>query len=131
NGYQDASRSGVNAAGAYCDVGTHDQIELLKTLLRFTTRFRIEAAGDSEHYKQEQSEAHTGNRRDLLLEQVRHSNEEKCQSRCEQSDRDFTLPHIDIEGSFVFLVVALESQYKHTERLHEETPDDPERISLT
>src|SRR5262249_10244564 len=130
NCYQNAARPRVNGATADSDVGPHVEIELLESLLRFTSCFRIEAAGDSEHQKQEQGESHSRNRRNLFCEQVSHGDKEKSQRGCEQPDRDFTIAESDVKWSLVFLIVAPESQYENAERLHEKTPDDAECVCL-
>ena len=121
----------MNGSASQADLRTYVEVELLHSLFRFPAGFGVETARNREYRKKKQSESHTGNRCDLLGEQIRHCHEEQGQCGHEQSNGNFPIAHHDVQRRFVLLIMTPESQYENSQRLHKEAPNHAERVGLT
>src|SRR5581483_7637992 len=61
----------------------------------------------------------------------RDGNQAQDQRGHDQPDRQFERADAQVDGSLIVLIVTLETQYQHAERLEEETPHHAEGVSLS
>src|SRR5215471_12285836 len=105
-----------------------DEIELLESLAFGVYLARINSLRDGEQHVEKYRERRSPDGGSLLREEIRDGHEEQSGGGQDQAKRNFRISDPKIQRDLVLLVLSMEAQDQHAQRVHEEAPDYAERI---